>query len=216
MISKIREKTKGLLILPAKLFAALKIHPNVVSFLGIPLALIAAYFAYQLNFAFALLFALLAVSMDLIDGTVAKLLNKSSNFGNYFETMIDKFVEVILILPFVLFYPVVAFLAISFSLVESYAKPRVALVIIADNRDWPAIGEHGDRLLVYLGGLAISIFYPLIYGFAVMEIALCIIAVMTLAGSLQRIMYARKLIKEAEQKGTLLPYIKKGNERAQK
>lgn len=208
MIGQIRNKVKNLSLFLAKPFAFFKIHPNIVSLLGIPFALAAAYFVLQGDYAFALLFSVLAVTMDMIDGSVAKLLDKISNFGNYFETMIDKLVEVILIAPFALLYPFPAFLAISFSLIVSYAKPRVALVIITDNRDWPAIGEHGDRLLIFLAGLAISIFYPLLYGYAVMEIILYLIAVVTLIGLVQRILYAKKLISEAEQNGTLLPYLK--------
>lgn len=213
MIGQIRDKVKNLFLILAKPFAFFKIRPNIVSLLGIPLALISAYFILQNDFIFALIFAVLAVTMDLIDGSVATLLNKRSNFGNYFETMIDKFVEVILIAPFAFLYPLPAFLAISFSLISSYAKPRVALVIITDNRDWPAIGEHGDRLLILLFGMFISIFYPVINDVPIMELVLYLIFAITLIGTVQRILYAKKLISEAEQKGTLLPYIKERKER---
>ena len=213
MIGQIRSKVKKSFLLLAKPFAALRIHPNIVSFLGLPLALISAYFILQNDFTFALIFAILAVTMDMIDGSVATLLNKRSNFGNYFETMIDKAVEVILLAPFVILYPLPAFLAISFSLIASYAKPRVALVIITDNRDWPAIGEHGDRLLLLLMGLFISIFYPVINTIPVMELVLYLIFAITLIGTVQRILYAKKLIEEAEKKGMLLPYIKEKKER---
>ena len=213
MIGQLRDKVKNLSLLLAKPFAFFKIHPNIVSLLGIPLALISAYFILQNDFTFALLFAVLAVTMDLIDVSVATLLNKRSNFGNYFETMIDKAVEVILIAPFALLYPLPAFLAISFSLIASYAKPRVALVIITDNRDWPAIGEHGDRLLLLLIGMFISIFYPVINSIPIMELVLYLIFAITLIGTVQRIIYGKKLIEEAEKNGTLLPYIKENKER---
>ena len=216
MIGKLRGKVSGFFLLLAKPFAALRIHPNIVSFLAIPLSLIAVYFILQQDYAPALLFAVLAVLMDAIDGKVAKLTGKTSNFGNYFETMIDKYVEVILIAPFALLYPLAAFLAIAFSLITSYAKPRVALVIIADNRDWPAIGEHGERLLLFLLALVLLSYNQnfALFGFNIMELILYVIAAVTLIGGVQRILYGKKLIEEAERKGTLLPYIKekKGHE----
>ncbi|MDD4251214.1 MAG: hypothetical protein PHX27_03415, partial [Candidatus ainarchaeum sp.] len=99
-------------------------------------------------------------------------------------------------------------LALGFSMLSSYAKPRVALIIITDNRDWPAIGEHGDKLLLVL----IALFLASI-GFYVIEYFLYLIAVISFIGTIQRMFYAKKLISEAEKKGSLLPYIKNKKER---
>lgn len=208
MIGQLRERAKKITRPLALPFVALGIHPNIVSFLAIPLALIAAYFIVAQDYPLALAFAVLAIIMDFIDGTVARKLNKASYFGNYFETMIDKFVEVILLAGFALLYPLAAALAIGFSMIASYAKPRAALVVISDNRDWPAIGEHAERQLIFVAGLLITIFIPVVYGISVMEAALYLIFVATLVGSIQRILFAKKLIEEAKRKGKILPYLK--------
>ncbi|HPM86328.1 MAG TPA: hypothetical protein PLI99_04495, partial [archaeon] len=76
------------------------------------------------------------------------------------------------------------------------------------NRDWPAIGEHADKLIILLVGLLLAVL-----GFNYLEYFLYLIALISAIGSVQRIIYARGLIKEAERKGTLLPYIKKNKER---
>ncbi|MCX6803167.1 MAG: hypothetical protein NTY48_01200, partial [Candidatus Diapherotrites archaeon] len=99
-------------------------------------------------------------------------------------------------------------LALGFSMVSSYAKPRVALIIITDNRDWPAIGEHADKLVIVLVGLLLAF-----AGLNILWILLYFIAAIGLIGTLQRIAYAKGLITEAEKKGSLLPYIKKKKER---
>jgi uncharacterized membrane protein len=52
-----------------------------------------------------------------------------------------------------------------------------------------------------------------IVGFSIIEIGLYLIALIAFIGTLQRIVYAKKLIDEAEKKGTLLPYIKNKKER---
>ena len=210
MLGQLRSKIAPLELALAKPFAMLGLSPNAISLLGIPVALIAAYFIISEQFLLAAIFAAIAPFIDLVDGSVAKLTNKKTYFGNYLETMIDKYVEFILFAACVFLYPIAAVLALGFSLIESYAKPRVALVIIADNRDWPAIGEHADRLLILIAALLITAFYPIVYGYAVLEIALYLIAAMTLLGGIQRILFARGLIEEAKRKGNILPYLKKG------
>jgi len=213
LIGQLREYAKKLTEPLAVPLASAGLHPNLVSFIAIPLALIAAYFIVTQNYSLAFVFAVLAILMDFIDGTVARMLKQTSYFGNYFETMVDKIVEVILLTPFVLFYPLATALAIGFSLIASYAKPRAALVIISDNRDWPAIGEHAERQLIFLAGLLVTVFIPSIAGIPVMLAALYLIFFATLVGTVQRILYAKKLIEEAKRNGNILPYLKKGFER---
>lgn len=210
MLSIFRSVSKSISKALAFPFIALKIHPNLVSLLGIPLAILAAYFLSVQDFFLALIFLILTPIMDMIDGTVARELNLTSNWGNYFETMVDKVVEVIIFFGFATLFPFAAILALGFRLLESYAKPRVALVIIADNRDWPAIGEHADVFFLLILGVFASIFSPMIYGIHVAEFILYGVAIISLIGLIQRMMYAKKLILEAEKNQTLLPYIQKG------
>ena len=214
MISKLRGKIGFLQNVLAWPFIKLKISPNTISVIGLILAIIGVYFVTQRNWSLAFVFFLLAPAMDLIDGTVARALSKKSNFGNYFETMIDKMVDFAMLGSFVLLFPVASVLAVGFSALSSYAKPRVALIIVADNHDWPAIGEHADKLLIILLVLLLASFgITNLFGFNIIELGLYLIALISAIGTVQRIIYAKKLIKKAEKKGTLLPYIKKNKER---
>ena len=52
-----------------------------------------------------------------------------------------------------------------------------------------------------------------IFGISIIECGLYLIALIAAIGTLQRMAYAKKLIVEAEKKGTLLPYIKNKKER---
>ena len=214
MISKVRGRIGLLQKTLAWPFIKLKITPNTITVIGLILALIGGYFVYIQNWPLAFVFFLLAPAMDLVDGTVARALNKRSNWGNYFETMIDKFVDLIMLGSFVFFFPVAAILALGFSMLSSYAKPRVALIIIADNHDWPAIGEHADKLIIILLVLLLASFgITNVFGYSIIECGLYLIAAIAFIGTLQRMSYAKKLIAKAEKKGTLLPYIKKKKER---
>jgi phosphatidylglycerophosphate synthase len=206
MLSGLRSSTRTLAKVLATPFVLLKIHPNFVSLLGLVLALVGAFFVTQQNWLLSFVFFLLAPVMDLIDGTVASELKLKSNFGNYFETMIDKFVDFAMLGSFVFvpFLAVPAVLALGFSMISSYAKPRVALIVITDNRDWPAIGEHADKLVLLLVGIILAVF-----GYDYLAIVLYLIAIISAIGTIQRICYAKNLIIEAEKKGNLLPYLKK-------
>ena len=209
----LRSKVKNLCMVFARPFAALGIHPNLVSMLGIVFALAAASFILEGRYLVAFGLALLAGLMDLIDGSVAKLLNKRSHFGNYFDAVVDKFVEFFLYAGFAPRYPLETSLAIGFALIASYAKPRVGLVVVTDNRDWPTIGEHAERLLVFMAGLLASAFVNNIGGFKPMLLAFYAIMLLSGVGSVQRILFAKKLIVESERKNKILPYLKQGKER---
>lgn len=210
MLSSLRGVIKPLAKVLAAPFIYFRADPNMVSVLGLVFAIIGAFFVVWENWLLALVFFALAPLMDLIDGEVARAQNKRSNWGNYFETMIDKFVDLAMIGSFA-FVPglaVPAVLALGFSAISSYAKPRVALIIITDNRDWPAIGEHADKLIIILVALLLATL-----GLNIIGLLLCFAAVICAVGAVQRMIYAYALIKEAEKKGTLLPYIKKKKER---
>ncbi len=209
MLGSFRAQLRGFTRFVAKPFAALGIPPNAFSFSGAILAVIAAYFIMRQDFVPASIFAVLAVSIDLFDGAVAELQNRKSLFGNYFETMVDKFVETILFVSTAFIHPIAAVFALGASMLTGYAKPRVGLVIITDNRDWPSIGEHSERMLLLILGLILSVFSVQAFGFPILELALWLIAAISLIGLIQRVFFAKKLIKEAEAKGNVLPYLRK-------
>jgi phosphatidylserine synthase len=72
MISKLRGKIGPLQKVLAWPFIKLKISPNIISVIGLILALMGVYFVINQNWLFAFIFFLLAPTMDVIDGTVAR------------------------------------------------------------------------------------------------------------------------------------------------
>jgi len=209
LISRAKEKSRGIAFLLARPFIACGAPPLAVSLLGVPLALAFAFFVLRQDFLAAFPFGFLAVLADLLDGEVARRQKKDSPFGNYLEGTIDKAVDFILIGCFVFLSPLAAVLALGCSFLVSFAKPRVALVIITDNRDWPGIGERGDKLVLLLLGVLLAAFQPNVFGFETITLMLYLVALIAFAGFLQRVSYAKKLIEQAERSGNILPYLKK-------
>lgn len=212
MLSSLRSGLKPVFQFLAKPFILLKINPNHVSLLAIPFSLATAYAYATQHWEWALVLLPLSGLWDAIDGAVARAQKKQSLWGNYFETMIDKLVEILTFIGLAFVSPAASITALGFGLWSSYAKPRVGLVIITDNHDWPAIGEHADKMvLLWLG----TLWAFLDSGNAIhtLTYTLWLIAAISAVGALQRMEYAKKLIAEAEKKGMILPYLKKGKER---
>lgn len=208
----LRNVLKPLFCMLAQPFIDLRINPMWVTLVGVPFAGAAAYAYATQRWEWALVLVPLSTLWDAIDGTVARAQGKQSLWGNYFETMIDKLVEIVLFIGLAFIAPVAAIAALGFGLWSSYAKPRVALVIITDNRDWPAIGEHADKLVILWVG-TVWAFLNQPAAIEILTYTLWLIAIISFIGTIQRMSYAKKLIHEAEKKGTILPYLKQGKER---
>jgi archaetidylinositol phosphate synthase len=198
---KLRKHTKNLVNSIGKLIAKTKLSPNFFSLLSVVFAFITAYFIIKNSYLMAALFLLLTGLLDAIDGAVARASKKATLFGNYFDAVIDRVVEIIIYLGFALSnFALEAFLALSGGLLLSYAKPRTALVIKIDNRDWPGIGDKADKIFILTIGLIAANFYPLIYNISTISLLLIFMAAITYIGALQRILYAKKLINSVSKK----------------
>ena len=174
--------------------AATGIHPNKVTVLALPLAAIAAYFVYAHNWPVALAVMALSIFIDNLDGSVARAQKTVSKWGGYWDVMVDKHVEMIIYLGFALGgYQLLAFLAATLTMLNSYAKPSVALRIPIGNADWPAIGERADRLLILLVGIFVAVFYPALYGIDTVQLTLLAVVAACLVGDMQRMLFAKKL-----------------------
>ena len=208
MLGQIRKDIKPLLRKIAKIISVIPLTANQFTFLAIPLSGVAAYFLATENYLYGLIFIIFSILIDLLDGSFAEAKKQKSFFGNYLDALVDKMVEAIIYFGLAFNYPLLAFLCFSTTMLNSYAKPRVALVIETDNHDWPAIGDRADRLLLLIIGLLIANFIT-IQNIDIVQITLGIITIITFFGFIQRILYAKKLIKKALREDKILPYLKK-------
>jgi len=195
---------------PARVFVWLGVHPNLVTVFAVLFSLVSVFFILNQQWFFVFVFIVLALAVDAVDGSVARLSGKASLFGNYFDAMMDRFVEAVYLIGFSFVFPLASVLALAGSMIVSYAKPRVGLVIISDNHHWPALGERADRTVLLLFALFLALLFPSgLFGFSFVELGLYLVALISWIGSFQRIVYAKKLIDEAEKQGNVLPYLKK-------
>ena len=171
-------------------FAATGLSPNFWTVVGLIIALSAAV-VYGMGVEFGLIIGgvLLLVSgfFDMVDGQVARVTGKTSKKGEYLDSMFDKISEVAIFLGILVggyAEPYVVLLAITLSLLVSYARAKSDLINI--KLQGIGIGERAERLLV------IAIIG--IIGF--MDYAVIIVIIIAGITLIQRMIFTTKNIKE--------------------
>jgi CDP-diacylglycerol--glycerol-3-phosphate 3-phosphatidyltransferase len=70
-------------------FYKLGFSPNMITFIGLIIGLISAYFIYKNNILLALTFLWISYFLDALDGTVARKYNMQTELGGYFDHIRD-------------------------------------------------------------------------------------------------------------------------------
>ena len=124
--------------------ALTRISPNVLTFIGLVINIVAAFFfghANALNadimFFYAGLVIFGAGIFDMTDGRVARRINKVTVFGSFFDSVIDRYSDVVLFFGLLVYYGrinrfryvvLVAFVMVT-SLMVSYTRARAEALI---------------------------------------------------------------------------------------
>jgi len=124
--------------------ALTRISPNVLTFLGLVINIIAAIFfgyANSQNYARMFFYAGLVIIgagiFDMVDGRVARATNQVTTFGGFFDSVIDRYSDVALFFGLLVYYAranrffylvMVAFVMVS-SVMVSYTRARAESLI---------------------------------------------------------------------------------------
>jgi len=190
VLNNLRDTLKPALEKMGRGFAATGLSPNFWTSVGLGFALLSAV-VYGLGIEFGLIIGgvLLLVSgfFDMVDGQVARVTGKTSKKGSYLDSMFDKIAEVAIFLGILVggyAEPYLVFLAITLSLLVSYARAKSDIINV--KLQGIGIGERAERLLV------IAIIG--IIGF--MDYAVIIVVIIAGITLIQRMIVTTKNIKE--------------------
>ena len=101
---QIGEAGKRLHNLIVRGFAASGVNPNLLTFIGFSINLLAAYlFAYG-YFRWAALTVVFAAVFDLTDGPVARLTGRVTPFGGFFDSVLDRYSDLCLLIGLLVYY----------------------------------------------------------------------------------------------------------------
>src|SRR5262245_59146501 len=98
--------TAGRLILDSivNLLAAFNVNPNLLTLIGLVINIFAAVLFAKGMFTLAGLVVLFAGIFDMVDGEVARRTGKVTKFGAFFDSVIDRYSDVVLLLGLVVWY----------------------------------------------------------------------------------------------------------------
>jgi CDP-diacylglycerol---glycerol-3-phosphate 3-phosphatidyltransferase len=116
---------------------ALRIHPNVLTFVGVLINVAAAWALGLGRFVLAGVIMVIANIFDFIDGKVAVELNAVSAFGGFWDSVIDRFSDISLFIGLIFLYSqrertdyvMITALAMMFAIMTSYTRARAESLI---------------------------------------------------------------------------------------
>jgi CDP-diacylglycerol---glycerol-3-phosphate 3-phosphatidyltransferase len=120
-----------------KTCVALRIHPNILTFVGVLINVAAAWALGLGKFVAAGVIMVVANIFDFIDGKVAVELEEVSAFGGFWDSVIDRFSDISLFIGLIYLYSrldrtdyvMVTALAMMFAIMTSYTRARAESLI---------------------------------------------------------------------------------------
>ncbi|MEM2739636.1 MAG: CDP-alcohol phosphatidyltransferase family protein [Candidatus Bathyarchaeia archaeon] len=183
MLERIRRIVAGYIDSVASIAVRLKLTPGSICLLGLLSALVSGLILYMYGsrlLLYASILILLSGFMDALDGAVARLTNRTSRFGAFLDSTVDR-VEESIILGSVILGGLcdisVGLVALVGSLLTSYMRARAESIGV--NLAGVGLGERAERILIL--GLLTMAGYP--------DIAIAVIAVITAITSIHRFLY---------------------------
>jgi len=171
---KIGEACNLLLTAIVRLLAATRISPNALTLIGFLMNLLAAYlFAYG-YFRWAGGMVLLAGLFDMLDGRVARLSNRVTPFGGFFDSVLDRYSDLCLMIGLLVFYgrinrfwyvTLVAIVMIG-SVMVSYTRARAENLIPTCKVGFL---ERPERMVLILIGAFFDRMAPVLWVIAVLS-----------------------------------------------
>jgi CDP-diacylglycerol---glycerol-3-phosphate 3-phosphatidyltransferase len=135
----------------------LRIHPNVLTFVGVLINVVAAWALATGRFVTAGGIMIAANIFDFIDGKVAREMGMESAFGGFWDSVMDRFSDLALFLGLVYLYSsvhrtdyvVITVMAMIFTVLTSYARARAESVVAKCKVGFM---ERPERIVLFMIG----------------------------------------------------------------
>jgi CDP-diacylglycerol--glycerol-3-phosphate 3-phosphatidyltransferase len=167
----------------------LRVRPNHLTFLGFLMSIVVAYVFAMGRFRLAGVLLIVAGLFDMVDGMVARRLNAESEFGAFFDSIMDRYSDLIMYLGLIIYYGradrinyvVLVGIVMMGSVLTSYARARAECII---PKCKVGFLERPERIVLLIIG-----------SFYFMDPVLWVIAVLSNWTVVHRILYTRAVIK---------------------
>ncbi len=184
----LRERSQGVLEAIAHVLQATHISPNMLTVIGFAVALVVAFVLASGQLRLGGVLMILAAVFDAFDGTLARVSNRTSRFGAFLDSTLDRYSESVIFLGLLVYYfqagiqteAILAVVALVGSLMVSYTRARAEGLGLNIKS---GLLTRVERVLILIVGL--------ISGW--MLVALWLLAILSNFTALQRIYAAWRL-----------------------
>jgi CDP-diacylglycerol---glycerol-3-phosphate 3-phosphatidyltransferase len=114
-----------------------RINPNILTFFGLVVNIVAAYYLATGRFRTAGFVIIFAGLFDMVDGRVARATNQVTRFGGFFDSVLDRYSDLALLMGLLVYYGtinrplyvVLTAIVMAASVMISYARSRAENMI---------------------------------------------------------------------------------------
>jgi CDP-diacylglycerol---glycerol-3-phosphate 3-phosphatidyltransferase len=151
-----------------------KIHPNVLTFLGLVINTWAAWLFAQGRFRQAALVVIGAGLFDMVDGRVARATDRVTRFGGFFDSVLDRYSDLALFMGLLVyyasinrfFYIVLTAVVMTGSVMVSYTRARAECTI---PKCKVGFLERPERVVLVIIGALFNRMAPVLWVIAVLS-----------------------------------------------
>jgi archaetidylinositol phosphate synthase len=197
LLTKLKKKVQDILSLEAKAAHSIGLTPNIVSLIGLALALLSA-FAYgvaQTQPLWILLATILFLASgfcDALDGVIARIYQQTSMFGGFIDSLLDRYADAAVYTGVIiggLCNAAWGLAALVGSMMVSYSRARAETANI--KMESIGIAERAERILILAVTSITAIFW-----LPALNIGIILIAVLAHFTVLQRALYVYNSLKK--------------------
>jgi CDP-diacylglycerol--glycerol-3-phosphate 3-phosphatidyltransferase len=150
-----------------------RINPNVLTFLGLVINIIAAAFLAIGSFRWAGAIIIFAGLFDMVDGRVARETNQVTRFGAFFDSVLDRYSDIALLVGLLVYYGrinrpayvVLTAIVMAASVMISYTRTRAENIIPTCKVGFL---ERPERVVLLIIGALFARMAPVLWVIAVL------------------------------------------------
>ena len=150
-----------------------KINPNVLTFFGLVINIAAATFLAMGRFKVAGLVIIFAGLFDMVDGRVARATNQVTRFGGFFDSVLDRYSDLVLLIGLLVYYGtinrssyvVLTAVVMTASVMISYTRSRAENIIPTCKVGFM---ERPERVVLFIIGALFDRMAPVLWVIAIL------------------------------------------------
>ena len=200
MLTKLKKRVQNLLTLEAKAAHRIGLTPNIVSLIGLTLALLSAFtFALAqrqpLWILLATILFLISGFCDALDGVIARIFQQITILGGFLDSLLDRYSDAAVYAGLIiggLCNPIWGLASLTGSVMVSYSRARAEGIGI--EMESIGIAERAERMLILSVASIAAIFW-----IEALNIGIILLAFLSNFTVLQRVLHVYFLLKKKKQ-----------------